>query len=1393
MRGVMAFKVWLFSFWTWFKAFFSVRWSQTPPLDQASLDTSLGVEQLRSDEGHHESELTAFLASLAEDKVRRLIYYPDHDGIRLSIYGADRSEGEFSGGEATHREFLAAVASSKVACCESISIGEYGASCNLKQLEEMVRALVPNSNFTEVRLDTSEVSPLQMAECVSNLLSGNKAIEQLYLSSDSHEVVRKEAAELLAKGLRENRVLKRLDLWYIYGLVDDEAMEVLTKPLKENDSVLQDLGVGKITDVGLEHLGVMLGTNTSLKRLEYWDYDKADDPTRSDEVYVRGYTSLSEALCANRSLESLDCTVSSSMELKVLLQPLMPTNNKPQANTTLTELWLPDSTIGGKEGVGILVDMIRTNTSLLRLSLLRMTELCDSDPDAVENVVAILEALKTNKSLKYVRFGACSGVGGYKVLGTMMDLLLENRQLEEIDLFGTRLEDSGDARYVHSELEKRRKFKLWDLIKGMANVSPKSGRVFLCGNPYAGKTTLRKSMKLLDVFDNKQSSLLLLKKRAKKIISDKLWTKTEAKVSKPKLVLERTRGIEVDHVECNGIGISIWDMAGQTDYHSFHDLVVPNLSADGSCSLFLLTCNPLQRHSFQKRNISDIKEEVKYWLRFIASNTRRSSAYRPHVSIVMTHFDHWNTQAAFASRIEDVVVELKLEFQEVLDFDPKREIFKVYGEDITHARGVFDFIKVHMKKLLDRLPKTIKACSEVQHLLAEWNKDILKDPEASKLPILKWDEFSEKICKQVEDLQDANKVLAQRKQEFVAISLNDGGHIMYHEEGKFVISNPHWFCHDIMGEFLNRCANVDSKLEMVSSHGMISIEHVKRILSDFIGGQGHEEFLEAIVDMMIKLHMCYKQDDKKIMIPSTLRDRSERLNWPTPQKAAKLNYVGRRFSCKDVKRTMLSPGFFPRLQASFFKKFQHTNVGNSYQIYEDVIMFICDGIEVIVEYDHVDVDIFLRSKESQDRMLEYLENDIVRHIQDLLMDSTLGCPGVILIEHILRPECVQELIDVKYRKDQFVSFEELKLEVVKSGFDATHIWKPSKVLQTGYDMVKDLLGSKAWEKLLKKRQEELKSYQRQILHASIQTDSFIEKDNMNCTWRSVIWHIPQRFVDLIQGHHNSRSKEESAKLENIERKLDVVIREVDVVNKKVDVVIKKVDDILQMEEDILEMQYNLLHEVSTRLEDLMELSIKMQQSQVPKLAYLFEIGKKKLLTSFVPGLMEFQLHLMCESKDGVHEVVNQLGCRIRFGTDMTRTFVTILVWGLKMATILTKIGAHVAGGMGGMVPDFGEGLQLAGLILDTPGLLDQMSALCLESLPEDVKLSPNITNDDRTKAEDWLIEVLEPKCKEKSTFYQMFGLKKVVYKAGSSGKHTTAWLCDHCEKNGIQSGILYRT
>jgi len=173
--------------------------------------------------------------------------------------------------------------------------------------------------------------------------------------------------------------------------------------------------------------------------------------------------------------------------LKALLDPLMPNNNSLQRNITLTELRLRGM-IRREDGIETLVDMLRTNTSLLELSL--WIDMPSGDTKATENVVAVLEALKINKSLKSIDFYGWKAVGGYQVLGAMMDMLLENHCIERIRLDSTGLDASGDAEYVYSTLSRRRKMKLWKTVQGMANVNPTSGRVFLCGHPYAGKSCM---------------------------------------------------------------------------------------------------------------------------------------------------------------------------------------------------------------------------------------------------------------------------------------------------------------------------------------------------------------------------------------------------------------------------------------------------------------------------------------------------------------------------------------------------------------------------------------------------------------------------------------------------------------------------------------------------------------------------------------------------------------------------------------------------------------------------------------------------------------------------------------------------------------------------------------
>jgi GTPase SAR1 family protein len=103
---------------------------------------------------------------------------------------------------------------------------------------------------------------------------------------------------------------------------------------------------------------------------------------------------------------------------------------------------------------------------------------------------------------------------------------------------------------------------------------------------------------------------------------------------------KRTRGIKInvllDHEDQK---ISLWDLAGQEEYHAFHDMMMPDLSSQGNVSYFLLVCNPFDREYGERKSPEGIKEELRSWLRFISSNTKRSFNFPPHITIVITNAD----------------------------------------------------------------------------------------------------------------------------------------------------------------------------------------------------------------------------------------------------------------------------------------------------------------------------------------------------------------------------------------------------------------------------------------------------------------------------------------------------------------------------------------------------------------------------------------------------------------------------------------------------------------------------------------------------------------------------------------------------------------------------------
>jgi hypothetical protein len=143
-------------------------------------------------------------------------------------------------------------------------------------------------------------------------------------------------------------------------------------------------------------------------------------------------------------------------------------------------------------------------------------------------------------------------------------------------------------------------------------------------NPFsptcAGETTLRRSMarsleKGVGVHFIPLVEIIELQKPFKCCLNDpNEWSK-------------RTRGIDIKVLVDNpNMKVSIWDLAGQEEYHAFHDMMLLDLSIQGNVYYFLLVCNPfLWDQSRRPKTPQELEDEFSYWLKFISSNKKRSS------------------------------------------------------------------------------------------------------------------------------------------------------------------------------------------------------------------------------------------------------------------------------------------------------------------------------------------------------------------------------------------------------------------------------------------------------------------------------------------------------------------------------------------------------------------------------------------------------------------------------------------------------------------------------------------------------------------------------------------------------------------------------------------------
>jgi hypothetical protein len=253
-------------------------------------------------------------------------------------------------------------------------------------------------------------------------------------------------------------------------------------------------------------------------------------------------------------------------------------------------------------------------------------------------------------------------------------------------------------------------------------------------------------------------------------------------------------------------------------------------------------------------------------------------------------------------------------------------------------------------------------------------------------------------------------------------------------------------------------------------------------------------------------------------------------------------------------------------------------------------------------------------------------------------------------------------------------------------------------------------------------------------------------------------------------------------------------------------IVPKIEEKLQsMEKRLMEgtkqaiqsMESKLHNMLKMELNNVISLSVQLRQRQVPCNVYFTTTGssrQRKLIVKMLPRIQMVHLHILCENIERIHVVENQKGEEITLIDPKVRKWIPYLVTGLTIFSLLLKVGAHVAAGVGDMIPNFGKGLLLA---LDTDALGDYLPSDGIHKMLEDESFQGTRTlieqgttlnmADEKNSAEQWLVDFLKER---KNSISESFGLIRVKYYRMNNKGPVIRWVCHKCRNDGFQKQML---
>lgn len=1261
-------------------------------------------------------------------------------------------------------------------------------NCNIKQvvfrrnrftaecLSELSGILRRNNVIKEILFSESSIGTVG-ATFLASALKVNDCLEELQIWEDS---IGSKGAEELSKMIEANSMLKLLTIFDSSSITAtplisavlgrNRVMEVHVWSGESGDKTSKivefvpenfTLRIYRLDIVGSCRVACSLGLNSTVKSLDMtgvrlkskwakefrWvlEQNQSLKEVKLSKTCLKdkGVVYVAAGLFKNKSLESvyLDGNWFGGIGVEHLLCPLSRFSTLQfQANITLRSVTLGGGrTKIGRDGLAAILQMLTTNESLTRLGIY------DDQTLRPDDFIRIFKSLHKNATLRWLSLQGCRGIRGDRVLQTIMEILQVNPWIEDIDLSRTPLQISGQADGIYQRLGQNGKTEPEvDLLKDMPLTEPKSCRVFFCGQEYAGKTTLCNS-----ILQSFSSSKLPYMEQVRTLVN-------------PIEQAVRTVGMKIKSFKDENTKISMWNLAGQHEFYALHDLMFPG---HGSASVFLIISSLFRKpNNREPKTPAEIEEDLQYWLRFIVSNSRRAvqQCMLPNVTVVLTHFDKINQSSQNLQTTVSFIQKLRDKFKGFVDFYPT--VFTVDARSSASVSKLMHHLRKTSKTVLQRVPRVYQLCNDLIQILSDWrSKNYNK-------PAMKWKEFGE-LCQlevpplRIRSRHDNTEKIEMRRQA-VATCLHHIGEVIYFDELGYLILDCEWFCGEVLAQLIKLDVRKQSSLE---KNGFISRKKLENILRGSlhsqIPGMSSKVFenLDAsdLVRMMMKLELCYEQDpsdpNSLLLIPSILEEgRGKQQRWQLS--TSDCLFAGRHLECDDSGHMFLTPGFFPRLQVHLHNRImalknQH---GATYNLEKYLISININGIYIRVELGGqlgYYIDVLACSTKNLTETLRFIHQLIVPAIQSL-------CHGVTLTENIMRPECVRDLTPPRYRKTQHVLLQQIKEALLSvpadSMYDYQHTWEPvldagRPILKAGFDLARDLLSDDDFREVLQRRYRDLYS-----LAQELQISPQNEPDEPD--------HV------LPTGNE----------IDKVEPTFGGIARGLEVVLHRLKIIEQEIRDLKQEIQGLRYYEHRLLIQLHHKVNYLVNYNVQMDERKVPNMFYFVrtENYTRKLVTNVISGMTALRLHMLCEFRREMHVVEDQMGCEVMHIDNIAvKSVAPYMKKFMKLLTFALKIGAHLAVGLGEMIPDLSREvahLANSSLIVGAAGAAAAgvMGAAAI-GRSRARENSRDIQQDLRA-AQQWVVDFLrDRRCSTGRDIAEKFGLWRVRYRDDGY----IAWIC----------------